>query len=117
MNDLDTIADRLAALGNPTRLALFRLLMRAGDNGLPVGRLQESLSIPASTLSHHLKLLESVGLANRRREGVTHFCGANYDSLDGVIGYLVEECCADIPLEQHKHRWRRSNATAASDAA
>lgn len=117
MNSLDTIADRLAALGNPTRLALFRLLMRAGQDGLPVGRLQESLSIPASTLSHHLKLLESVGLANRRREGVTHFCGANYESLDGVIGYLVEECCADSPVDQQRDRWRRSSATAAPDAA
>lgn len=107
MSDLDVIADRLAALGNPTRLQLFRLMMRAGDDGVTVGALQKALDIPASTLSHHLRLLESVGLAERRKEGVTHFCTACYDSLDGVIGHLVDECCADTPVETHRHQWRR----------
>lgn len=112
MKELEIIADRLAALGNPTRLQLFRLLMRAGDEGVPVGVLQNALAIPASTLSHHLRLLESVSLAEKRKEGVTHFCTARYECLDAVITHLVEECCADTPIETHRHQWRRVTVAA-----
>ena len=59
---IDEAASRLEALGNPTRLSIYRMLVRAGDPGLAVGKLQSRLSIPASTLSHHLKTLLIVGL-------------------------------------------------------
>jgi len=95
MDALETAADRLEALGNPTRLAIYRLLVRAGDPGRPVGQIQAALEIPASTLSHHLKHLEMSGLVRRRKDGVTHHCSANFAAMDALIGFLTEECCAD----------------------
>ena len=92
---LDDAAARLEALGNPTRLKIYRLLVRAGEEGLPVGRLQERLDVAASTLSHHLKALVGVGLVSQTREGTTLICRTNYDLMRGLIGYLVEECCAE----------------------
>jgi DNA-binding transcriptional ArsR family regulator len=92
---LDDAAARLEALGNPTRLKIYRLLVRAGEQGLPVGRLQDRLNVAASTLSHHLKSLIGVGLVTQTREGTTLICHTNYDLMRGLIGYLVEECCAE----------------------
>ena len=88
-------ATQLEALGNPTRLKVYRLLVRAGEEGLPVGRLQAKIDIAASTLSHHLKALIAVGLVAQTREGTTLVCHTNYDLMRGLIEYLVEECCAE----------------------
>ncbi|MEQ8602513.1 MAG: metalloregulator ArsR/SmtB family transcription factor [Marivibrio sp.] len=95
--ELERTAACLEALGNPTRLAIYRLLVRAGDAGKPVGHIQKALEVPASTLSHHLKHLELVGLVARRREGTTHNCVACYMTMDHVLGFLTRECCADAP--------------------
>ena len=95
MSDLEQTADRLNALGNPTRLQIYRLLVRAGAEGMSVGRIQEVVSIPGSTLSHHLKLLDTVDLVTREKQGTTLICRARYDVMDAVIGYLADECCAD----------------------
>ena len=95
MSELETIADRLSALGNPTRLQIYRLLVRAGSEGMSVGRIQEILTVPGSTLSHHLKLLDTVGLIAREKQGTTLICLARYDIMDTVIGFLADECCAD----------------------
>ena len=92
---LDDAAARLEALGNPTRLKIYRILVRAGEEGMPVGRLQDRLEIAASTLSHHLKSLVTVGLVSQTREGTTLVCHANYDLMHGLIDYMVEECCAE----------------------
>ncbi len=92
---IDDAAARLEALGNPTRLKIYRTLVRAGFAGLPVGRLQERLKIPASTLSHHVKALVSVGLISQAREGTTLVCHAEYDAMRGLVDFLVAECCAD----------------------
>ncbi len=92
---LDDAAARLEALGNPTRLNIYRILVRAGEEGLPVGRLQERLDIAASTLSHHLKALVAVGLVTQTREGTTLICHTNYDLMRGLIDYMVAECCAE----------------------
>jgi DNA-binding transcriptional ArsR family regulator len=94
---LDDAAARLEALGNPTRLKIYRALVRAGDTGMPVGRLQERLDIAASTLSHHLKTLVGVGLVTRTREGTTLICHTNYPMMRGLIEYMVEQCCAEGP--------------------
>lgn len=93
--NIETAASQLEALGNPTRLSLYRALVRAGDNGLPVGKLQLKLDIPASTLSHHLKKLVEVDLVSQERQATTLICRANYASMNGLIGYLADECCAD----------------------
>lgn len=92
---LDDAAARLEALGNPTRLKIYRTLVRAGQEGMPVGRLQARLDIAASTLSHHLKALVGVGLVSQTREGTTLICHTNYDMMRGLIDYMVEECCAE----------------------
>lgn len=94
MNIVDAAA-RLEALGNPTRLAIFRLLVRAGDPGVPVGRIQSELDVAASTLSHHLKTLVVVGLVTQDRAGTVLFCRANYPMMRGLVDFLVAECCVD----------------------
>lgn len=99
MSELEQTAACLEALGNPTRLAIYRLLVRAGEEGQSVGRIQAALSVPASTLSHHLKHLEMVGMVLRRREGTTHTCVANYRTMNKVLGFLTEECCADSGID------------------
>lgn len=95
---IETAAAQLEALGNPTRLDIYRALVRAGDDGTAVGRLQERLGVPASTLSHHLKRLVETGLASQERRGTTLICRADYSSMRGLIGYLSDECCADPQL-------------------
>lgn len=102
---LEKAASQLEALGNPTRLRLYRALVRAGAEGLPVGRIQEKLGIAASTLSHHLKRLVDTGLVTQERQATTLICRANYPSMDALIGYLADECCADgtcppVPAEK-----------------
>ena len=93
--NLDDAAARLEALGNPTRLKIYRTLVRAGAEGLSVGRLQAKIDIAASTLSHHLKALVVVGLVTQTRDGTTLVCHANYDLMRDLLGYMVEECCAE----------------------
>lgn len=93
--DLDQTAARLEAIGNPTRLDLYRHLVRAGREGLAVGNLQERLLVPRSTLSHHLHRLIAVGLVTQERRSTTLICRANYEAMDETIGFLTSQCCAD----------------------
>jgi ArsR family transcriptional regulator len=88
-------AKQLEALGNPTRLRVYRALVRAGDEGLPVGRLQSKLGIAASTLSHHLHRLILTGLVTQERQMTTLICRTNYPVMHSLIDFLVDECCAD----------------------
>jgi DNA-binding transcriptional ArsR family regulator len=92
---LEKAAAQLEALGNPTRLKLYRALVRAGTEGLPVGSIQEKLAIPASTLSHHLKRLLDTDLVTQERQATTLICRANYPGMDALVGYLADECCLD----------------------
>ncbi|MGS0674316.1 ArsR/SmtB family transcription factor [Shewanella sp. 0m-4] len=93
--DTEIAAKALKELGHPTRLTLFRCLVKAGHKGLPVGQLQELLQIPNSTLSHHLSSLMSAGLVKQHREGRVLHCIPQFDCLDGLIQFLQEECCTD----------------------
>jgi ArsR family transcriptional regulator, arsenate/arsenite/antimonite-responsive transcriptional repressor len=93
--DLARLAQRLEALGDPTRLAVYRVLVRAGTEGLPVGRIQEKTKVPRSTLSHHLHKLIAVGLVSQERRGTTLICRANYPAMRQIVDELVAECCAD----------------------
>lgn len=93
--NIETAASQLEALGNTTRLTIYRTLVRAGENGLPVGKLQLKLDIAGSTLSHHLKKLIEVNLVSQERQATTLICRANYTSMNGLIGFLADECCAD----------------------
>src|SRR3981081_1035116 len=96
---LDDAAAHLEALGNPTRLKIYRALVRAGDAGLSVGRLQDKLKIAPSTLSHHIKTLMVVGLISQVREATTLVCHANDDVMRGLGCFLVAECCTDAATE------------------
>lgn len=91
----DDAAARLEALGNPTRLRIYRALVRAGDAGMAVGKLQAKLDLAASTLSHHLKSLIAVGLVTQERQSTTLICRANYELMRGLVGFLVAECCVE----------------------
>lgn len=93
--NIEDAATRLEALGNPTRLRIYQVLVRAGQAGLSVGTLQARLDIAASTLSHHLKGLIIVGLVTQERDSTTLICRANFKVMNGLIGFLVNECCAD----------------------
>lgn len=86
-------ANALKELGHPTRLSIFKLLVRAGYGGLPVGHLQEKLKIPNSTLSHHIAKLVSVELIKQHREGRVLYCIPQYENLDNLLAFLNDECC------------------------
>jgi len=92
---IEEAAKQLEALGNPTRLELYRVLVRAGHSGLPVNQVQERLGIPASTLSHHMQRLVQNGLVSQERQATTLICRAEYPAMAALVGFLADECCAD----------------------
>ena len=99
---LDDLAACLETLGHSTRLAAFRLLVRAGRGGLAVGALQRHLDIPASTLSHHLSHLVSAGLVRQAREGRVLRCTADYARMDRIVAALTAECCVGVAEAEAK---------------
>ncbi|NOU52320.1 helix-turn-helix transcriptional regulator [Pseudoalteromonas sp. JBTF-M23] len=92
---IEQAATQLAELGHVTRLEIYRILVRAGHNGLAVSAIQQQLDIPGSTLSHHISRLVKVGLVSQTREGRVLRCQAQYQQLEGLIAFLSEECCAN----------------------
>lgn len=91
----DQAAQKLAELGHPTRLEIFRHLVKGGRQGIPVGEIQSALAVPGSTLSHHISRLVSVGLVKQRREGRTLYCVPQYQELDQLLAFLREQCCVN----------------------
>lgn len=91
--------DRLAALAQGTRLAVFRLLVQAGPKGLCAGDIGSQLRLAAPTLSFHLKELSHAGLVNSRQEGRFVFYASNYDAMNELLAYLTENCCGGAPCE------------------
>jgi ArsR family transcriptional regulator, arsenate/arsenite/antimonite-responsive transcriptional repressor len=89
-----TAVGALAALAQESRLAIFRLLVQAGKEGVAAGALGEKLGIPPATLSFHLKGLLHAGLVKSRTEGRFVIYSANYAEMDRLIAYLTEHCCA-----------------------
>jgi ArsR family transcriptional regulator, arsenate/arsenite/antimonite-responsive transcriptional repressor len=92
---LERASAQLGALGNPIRLKIYRLLVRAGADGLPVGAVQDKIGMAASSLSHHIKELVETGLITQERQATALICRAHYPSMNALIGYLSDECCAD----------------------
>ena len=90
---LEKAAKQLEALGNTTRLSIFKVLIQAGEHGVPVGDIQRQLNIPASTLSHHVAKMVQTELISQERQSRTLFCRANYDSMEALLAFLVENCC------------------------
>lgn len=91
----EEIANRMRALGNASRLAVYRTLVRAGKKGLPVTQVQQRVGIPASTLTHHLHKLIEVGLVRQVREGTRLICHADYEAMIATFDMFARECCAD----------------------
>ena len=88
-------AKRLAELGHITRLEIFRYLVKTGPEGAPVGQIQAKLGVPASTLSHHISRLVSVGLVHQIRESRTLYCVPQFEVLRELIDFLLSECCTE----------------------
>ena len=101
---LGEIAVRLEVLGNETRLAVFRHVVRAGERGLAVNDIHERTGVPRSTLSHHLRRLVDCGLMSRERRGTTLICRANAEAMTETLGFLLKECCADELDSPSGHR-------------
>ena len=83
----------LAALAQETRLAVYRLLVEHAPEGLPAGRIAERLDLAAPTLSFHLKELARAGLIASRQDGRFVWYRTDLDAMNGLIGYLTENCC------------------------
>lgn len=90
----------LGALAHETRLEVFRLLVRAGNDGLAVGRIAEGLGIEANgRLTFHLKELVAAGLATSRQEGRFVYYSTNYAAMNELLRYLTEDCCGGLGCE------------------
>ena len=85
--------DALSALAQEHRLALFRLLVQTGQDGMSAGSLAEALSVPNSSLSFHLAHLNRAGLIEQRRDGRSLIYTAKYAAMNELVGYLMENCC------------------------
>lgn len=87
----------LAALAQESRLATFRLLVQSGPEGLPATRIAETLGVPPSSLSFHLKELTHASLVTPRQEGRFIIYSANFDTMNALLGFLTENCCGGNP--------------------
>ena len=87
----------LKALAQDSRLAVYRLLVPAGPEGLAVGEVASRLRLPGATLSNHLNVLRRAGLVRDAREGRVIRCRADYPRMNALLGFLTENCCAGDP--------------------
>jgi DNA-binding transcriptional ArsR family regulator len=94
--DESQVITSLAALAHPIRLRIFRALVVSGAPGLTPGVMQEGLAIPATTLSFHLKELANAGLVTAERASRNLVYRAAYEQMNGLLGYLTENCCQGV---------------------
>lgn len=96
---MDTVKalSALAALAQESRLAVFRFLVKTGPSGMAASKIAEELSIPASSLSFHLKELTRADLITPRQDGRFIIYAANFDTMNTLIGFLTENCCNGMP--------------------
>ena len=95
--DQDKAVNALAALGQSTRLSVFRKLVQAGPDGMTAGDIAAAVSGQPSTMSHHLGLLERTGLVQSRRDGRMVVYAADYAGTRALLTFLTEDCCAGRP--------------------
>ncbi len=98
MSETDDIARSLSALGHEARLEIYRLLVRAGEDGLNVGEIGAHLKIPASTLAHHLSTLVTAGLVIQERQGREVVNRADYVAMRRTVAFLTENCCIGVNM-------------------
>jgi ArsR family transcriptional regulator, arsenate/arsenite/antimonite-responsive transcriptional repressor len=87
------VIEALSALAQEHRLALFRLLVQAGEPGMAAGAIATALNVPASSLSFHLAHMERAGIVQRLRRGRSLIYSANFAAMTALVGYLMENCC------------------------
>lgn len=87
----------LSALAQETRLDIYRLLVQAGEDGLPAGKIGDQLGLPSATLAFHLKELKHAGLATFTREGRSLIYAAVYPTMNALLAFLTENCCQGSP--------------------
>ena len=92
---IETAAQQLEALGNPTRLAIYRGLVKEAPEGASVGAIREFLDIPGSTLSHHIAKLVNAGLLSQQRDSRSLVCRVDNESMDELMEFLVQNCCTE----------------------
>ena len=92
MEKIDAVA-ALAALAQEHRLAVFRLLVQAGPDGMPAGQVAEALDLAPNTLTFHFDRLRGAGLVTVRRDGRSMIYAAQFETMNGLLGFLTENCC------------------------
>ena len=92
-----TAVKRLSALAQDSRLAVFRLLIKAGRSGLAAGDIARELEITPNTLSAQLNILANAGLVTSRRDGRSIIYAAEYDGMSALLAFLMEDCCQGRP--------------------
>lgn len=95
--ELSKAVESLSALAHGHRLAIFRLLVRTGADGLPAGEIAREIGILANTLSAHLTILSHAGLVQSRRDGRSIIYSAQYEAMRALLNYLVADCCGGRP--------------------
>ncbi len=102
----------LAALSQETRLDVFRLLVRAGPEGLPAGAIAEMLEVPAATLSFHLKELKNAALLRCDRQGRSLIYSPDFAAMQELVGFLTQNCCQGVETSSGDSRGSREEGTA-----
>ena len=94
---MKTATEAFGALSQETRLAVFRLLVEAGAEGMPAGDVARHLGVPHNTMSTHLGILVRAGLAASRRDGRSIIYAADYDGIRALITFMLQDCCRGRP--------------------
>lgn len=93
----EQVVKALAALAQPTRLAVYRMLVARGPEGIAAGQVAEKLKVAPATLSFHFRALSHAGLVESRQEGRFIYYAANFAAMNGMVAYLTENCCGGNP--------------------
>lgn len=91
--EISSVIAAFGALAQATRLNAYRLLVQAGPDGLPAGRIGEQLGLPSATLAFHLKELKNANLVRCTRHGRLVIYAAEYSTMNDLIGFLTKDCC------------------------
>jgi len=94
---IPTAVEALSALAHGSRLAVFRMLVRAGPEGMPAGEIAREVGALPNTLSSHLNILTHAGLIRSRRDGRSILYSADYEGMRALLGFLMEDCCGCRP--------------------
>lgn len=95
--EASAVVRALGALAQEHRLAVYRLLVQAGSDGVPAGALAEAVGVPASSMSFHLAQLANAGLVKQRRQSRSIIYSADYAAMGGLMAYMTENCCGGVP--------------------